>query len=83
MIPQAHGGRLVDRLLSPADRTRRESEVRDLPKITPFIDQIYDAEKLEEQDISHSRRGRGAGRGQILRQQRRIGERTNQDQRGL
>jgi sulfate adenylyltransferase len=46
MIPPPHGGRLVDRRVSPSERARRESEVRDLLKISPFIDQVYDAEKI-------------------------------------
>jgi sulfate adenylyltransferase len=46
MIPPAHGGRLVDRLVSPAVRERRDAELRDLPKVTPFVDQLYDAEKI-------------------------------------
>lgn len=41
-----HGGRLVDRTVSPAERDRRDAELADLPKLTPFIDQIYDAEKI-------------------------------------
>ena len=46
MIPAPHGGRLVDRLLSPTERTRRESELAQLPRIVPFVDQVYDAEKI-------------------------------------
>ena len=46
MIPPAHGGRLVDRRLSPRERERREAEAKDLLKISPFIDQVYDAEKI-------------------------------------
>jgi len=46
MIPEPHGGRLVDRMLSQADRARREAEVGDLLTISPFIDQVYDAEKI-------------------------------------
>ena len=46
MIPAPHGGRLVDRLVSDHERQRRESEARDLPKIAPFVDQVYDAEKI-------------------------------------
>ncbi len=46
MIPAPHGGHLVDRELSPAERARRIGEAKDLPKLTPFIDQIYDAEKI-------------------------------------
>jgi sulfate adenylyltransferase len=46
MIPLPHGGRLVDRTVSNAERERRASEEKDLLKITPFIDQVYDAEKI-------------------------------------
>lgn len=46
MIPEPHGGRLIDRLQPEAERLRRESEIRDLLRITPFIDQVYDAEKI-------------------------------------
>lgn len=46
MIPLAHGGQLVDRRVSSAERARRESEVHDLLKVSPFIDQVYDAEKI-------------------------------------
>ena len=41
-----HGGRLVDRLVSDRERERREAELDDLPKLRPFIDQVYDAEKI-------------------------------------
>ena len=46
MIPLAHGGRLVDRQLSGPSLARREAELRDLPKVRPFVDQLYDAEKI-------------------------------------
>jgi sulfate adenylyltransferase len=46
MIPEAHGGHLVDRLVPERERVRREGEARDLPLIAPFIDQVYDAEKI-------------------------------------
>jgi len=46
MLPEPHGGRLVDRLRSETERARREAEVGDLLRITPFIDQVYDAEKI-------------------------------------
>jgi sulfate adenylyltransferase len=46
MIPEAHGGRLIDRQVSANERTRREAEAADLLKISPFIDQVYDAEKI-------------------------------------
>ncbi|MFZ0830603.1 MAG: sulfate adenylyltransferase [Thermoplasmata archaeon] len=46
MEPAPHGGRLVDRYLPPAARARREAELKDLPQFTPFVDQVYDAEKI-------------------------------------
>lgn len=46
MIPEAHGGHLVSRLVSEPERIRRESEARDLLRLVPFIDQVYDAEKI-------------------------------------
>ncbi|MCI4368696.1 MAG: sulfate adenylyltransferase [Thermoplasmata archaeon] len=41
-----HGGKLIDRQLSERERERRRSEEKDLLKIRPFIDQVYDAEKI-------------------------------------
>jgi sulfate adenylyltransferase len=46
VIPPAHGGRLVDLLAPERERERREAEARDLPRVVPFIDQLYDAEKI-------------------------------------
>ena len=46
MLPKPHGGRLVENIASPSERERREAELDDLPKLSPFIDQVYDAEKL-------------------------------------
>jgi sulfate adenylyltransferase len=46
VIPEAHGGKLVNRLVSPSERHRREAELHELPKLRPFIDQVYDAEKI-------------------------------------
>jgi sulfate adenylyltransferase len=46
MIPPAHGGRLIDRELPEPQRARRLSEAGELPSIQPFIDQVYDAEKI-------------------------------------
>jgi sulfate adenylyltransferase len=37
---------LVSRLQPAAERLRREAEVGDLLRISPFIDQVYDAEKI-------------------------------------
>jgi sulfate adenylyltransferase len=46
MIPVPHGGRLVDRIVSDRERERRLSEEHALPRLTTFVDQIYDAEKI-------------------------------------
>ncbi|MCI4349890.1 MAG: sulfate adenylyltransferase, partial [Thermoplasmata archaeon] len=46
MIPEAHGGRLIDLQASPEERARREAERRDLLLLRPFEDQIFDAEKI-------------------------------------
>ena len=46
MIPQAHGGRLVDRLRPGRELERREAEHGELPCVAPFVDQVYDAEKI-------------------------------------
>ena len=46
MQPTPHGGHLVDRRLSDTERARREAELDDLPQLVPFVDQIYDAEKI-------------------------------------
>ena len=46
MIPEAHGGRLVDRQQPEQQLRRREAEFKDLLRISPFIDQVYDAEKI-------------------------------------
>lgn len=46
MLPRPHGGRLVNRERSQDELRRRESEAKDLLQISPFIDQVYDAEKI-------------------------------------
>jgi sulfate adenylyltransferase len=46
MIPEAHGGHLVDLQRPESELRRRESEGADLLRITPFVDQVYDAEKI-------------------------------------
>ena len=46
MLPAPHGGHLIDRLRPSAELTRREAEGKSLPRIRPFIDSIYDAEKI-------------------------------------
>jgi len=46
MIPTPHGGRLVHRLASDAVREKRDAELADLPKVAPFVDQLYDTDKI-------------------------------------
>ena len=46
MTARPHGGRLVDRLLPAPEAERRRSELAELPKLQPFVDQVYDAEKI-------------------------------------
>lgn len=46
MLPDPHGGRLIDRELSPENRAHRDAELKDLPKLSAHVDQIYDAEKI-------------------------------------
>jgi sulfate adenylyltransferase len=46
MIPPPHGGRLVQRVLSDRERERREDEFDELPRLAPFEDAMYDAEKI-------------------------------------
>jgi sulfate adenylyltransferase len=46
MLPHPHGGRLVQRVASDNERARRDAELSDLPKLAPFIDAVYDAEKI-------------------------------------
>ncbi|HYA70527.1 MAG TPA: sulfate adenylyltransferase [Thermoplasmata archaeon] len=46
MIPPAHGGHLVNRLRPESELARREAERKDLLLISPFVDQVYDAEKI-------------------------------------
>lgn len=46
MQPKPHGGRLVERYMSEGERSRREAELNDLPQLVPFVDQVYDAEKI-------------------------------------
>jgi sulfate adenylyltransferase len=46
MTIAAHGGRLVDRQVGAREVERRDSELADLPKLRPFGDDVYDAEKL-------------------------------------
>jgi sulfate adenylyltransferase len=41
-----YGGHLVDRVASDAERERRDAERKDLPTLSPPIDQLYDAEKI-------------------------------------
>lgn len=37
---------MVDRLASEAVRERRDSELADLPQVTPALDQLYDSDKI-------------------------------------
>jgi sulfate adenylyltransferase len=46
VIPPPHGGRLVGRQASDAERSRRDAELADLLQVRPFVDQLYDAEKI-------------------------------------
>lgn len=46
MIPEPHGGRLVERLLTDVEKQRYESELASLPQLAPAIDQLYDLEKI-------------------------------------
>jgi len=46
MIPAPHGGRLVHRVATDPVRERRDGERKDLPTVTPFVDQLYDADKI-------------------------------------
>jgi sulfate adenylyltransferase len=46
MLPQPHGGRLIERLRPQSELHRRESEQKHLVTLSPFIDQVYDAEKI-------------------------------------
>ncbi len=46
MLPPPHGGRLIDRVLSEPERTRRESEVASLPRLHPSEDELFDLEKI-------------------------------------
>ncbi|HXQ94742.1 MAG TPA: sulfate adenylyltransferase [Thermoplasmata archaeon] len=46
MTVPAHGGHLVNRELSEADRKRREAELAHLPKLRPSIDDLYDVQQI-------------------------------------
>jgi len=46
VLPAPHGGSLVHRVASDRERERHEAEVASVPKIHPFIDQLYDLEKI-------------------------------------
>lgn len=48
MIPVPYGGTLVDRLAKGNELRRLVEEVKEMPLLTPIVDQIYDAEKLGE-----------------------------------
>jgi len=36
----------VHRLVDGAERSKRDAELKDLPKVQPFVDQLYDADKI-------------------------------------
>jgi sulfate adenylyltransferase len=42
----AHGGRLIHRELNEGERTRRDAEVADLPKLRPVLDDLYDVQQI-------------------------------------
>ncbi|MCI4336357.1 MAG: sulfate adenylyltransferase [Thermoplasmata archaeon] len=42
----AHGGRLIDRQVTPAEVLRRDAELASLPQLRPAIDELYDVEKI-------------------------------------
>jgi sulfate adenylyltransferase len=46
VIPAPHGGHLVQQVASEAVRERRDAELGALAKVRPFVDQLYDAEKI-------------------------------------
>ncbi len=46
MIPAPHGGRLIQRQTSASERSRWEAQRRELPAVRPYIDAMYDAEKI-------------------------------------
>lgn len=46
MLPKPHGGHLVDRSLGQVERARRIAELDDIRVFRPFVDQIFDAEKI-------------------------------------
>ena len=46
MAATPHGGHLIDRQLPAAAAQRRLSEAKELPSLRPFIDDVYDAEKI-------------------------------------
>ncbi len=46
MIPPAHGGTLVDRSLRSEVLDRRISEIQDLPRLRPSLDDLYDLDKI-------------------------------------
>ncbi|MGA8542791.1 MAG: sulfate adenylyltransferase [Thermoplasmata archaeon] len=46
MIPEPHGGHLVERLIQDAKRVRLESELASLPRVEVAIDQLFDLAKI-------------------------------------
>jgi sulfate adenylyltransferase len=46
LIPEPHGGHLVDRVANDQDRERADRDFDAMPKLRPFVDQLYDLEKI-------------------------------------
>ena len=46
MIPQPHGGRLIERLLSEGRRAELESSLASMPSVVLGVDQLYDLAKI-------------------------------------
>lgn len=46
MTARPHGGHLVSRSLPPASRARRLDDAAEMPALQPFVDQVFDAEKI-------------------------------------
>jgi sulfate adenylyltransferase len=48
MIPQPHGGRLIERALTGAELARRQSEFSELPQLGATLDQAYDIMQIAD-----------------------------------
>jgi sulfate adenylyltransferase len=46
MLPPPHGHRLINRVLSTGERERWSRDAGALPRVRPFVDQVFDAEKI-------------------------------------